>query len=357
MKILHIADLHLEGGYNRVGNEKNKLLKEEGLDYFYQTLEIAKNEQVSAVLLCGDLFDKLSVRVSTRKEILKQISALPDIKFFYCLGNHDHKLLFEDEKPENLIIFSTDFEKYELGDVVIGGSSVLKFSKRDFVDKIDFEKGKLNILMLHAYLSASKFDDCLSFEVKELKNKNIDYLALGHVHTRSDGKIDDRGIWVYSGNGGKYGFGNYPRGCVIINIDGGKITWERRDFKQKRRFIDVQTDISDCKDSKDIEKAISLSLAECKKTDFVRVFLKGEYDEEIYKNIPYLIDKFGDNYFYFDIRDDSKLRIDIERLQYETLSLKAELIKLVLAADLTDEEKEKCIKLGVSALRGEEVDV
>lgn len=357
MKILHVADLHLEGGYNRVGNEKNKLLKEEGLDYFYQALDLAKKEKVEAVLLCGDLFDKLSVRVSTRKEVLKQISTLSDIKFFYCLGNHDHKLLFEEEKPENLIIFSTDFEKYDMGEVVIGGSSVLKFSRRDFADKINFDRDRINILMLHAYLSSSKFDDCLSFEIKELKNKNIDYLALGHIHTRDDGKIDDRGIWVYSGNGGKYGFGDYPRGCVVVEINAGKITWKRHNFVDKRHFIDVNVDISSCESGKDVEKSIASNLLKCKSADFVRVFLKGEYDENIYKNIPYLIEKFENGYFYFDIRDDSKLRIDIDKLKNETLSLKAEFIKLVLETDLTDEEKEKCIKLGISALRGEEVDV
>lgn len=355
MKILHVADLHLDGGYNKVGNEKNKLLKEEGLDYFYQTLKLAQNEGVSAVLLCGDLFDKLSARISTRREILKQISLLPDIKFFYCLGNHDHKLLFEGEKPENLIIFSTDFEKYDLGDVVIGGSSVLKFSKRDFVDKIDFEKNRKNILMLHAYLTSSRFDDCLSFEAKELKNKHIDYLALGHVHTRSEGKIDDRGIWVYSGNGGKYGFGDYPRGCVILTIDRDNIQWERRDFVSKRQFIEVDADISNCKDSKDIESEIKNRAVNCKKSDFVRVYLRGECDEDICKNITYLIEKFTDDYFYFDIKDKSKLRIDVDKLKNETLSLKAEFIKLVLEMDLTDEEKEKCISLGINALRGEEV--
>lgn len=358
MKILHVADLHLEGGYNRVGSEKNKLLKAEGLDYFSQVLGIAESEHASAVLLCGDLFDRLSVRVSFRKEITNQIAAHPDIKFFYCLGNHDHKLLFEDEKPDNLIIFSTDFEKYDLGEVVIGGSSVLKFSRRDFIDKIDFDKNRLNILMLHAYLSSTSYDDCLSFEVKELKNKNIDYLALGHIHTRSDGKIDERGVWVYSGNGGKYGFGNYPKGCVILTIENGKISWERRDFVSKRNFVDAYVDISACQDSKDIEAAIKNTLKNCSHNDLVRVFLKGEYDEDIYKNIQYLIEKLSDDYFYFDIRDDSKLRIDIERLKNETLSLKAELIKLVLdRQDLTDEEKEKCIKLGISALRGEEVEV
>lgn len=35
--------------------------------------------------------------------------------------------------------------------------------------------------------------------VSKLRNKNIDYLALGHIHTFTSIKIDDRGTGVYSG--------------------------------------------------------------------------------------------------------------------------------------------------------------
>ena len=97
MKILQVSDLHLEGGYNRVGSEKNKILKEEGLDSFAQTIEIAKKEGVEVVLICGDLFDKLVVRKSIKKFVVDKISSVPQIKFFYCLGNHDHKSIFEDD--------------------------------------------------------------------------------------------------------------------------------------------------------------------------------------------------------------------------------------------------------------------
>ncbi len=357
MKILHVADLHLEGGYYRVNNEKNKQLKEEGLGFFTQVLEVAKKEDVKAVLLCGDLFDKLVVRKSTKKFVLDGIASLPEIKFFYCLGNHDHKLLFDDDYPKNLIIFSTGFEKYDLGEVTIGGSSVIKFVKRDFLSNMIFDKLKLNILMLHAYLSSKQYDDCLTLEANDLKGKNIDYLALGHIHKRMEGKIDSRGEWVYSGNGGKYGFGEYPRGYVMIEVKDGKLSWERRDFKLTRNFYDVPVDITDCHSYDDLKNLIAKSLKNMGSQNFVRVIFKGEYDEDFEKHKDMLLETFEDKYFYFDIRDDSIIHIDIEKVKKETLSLKAELIKLIYASDLTDEEKAECIKLGIGALRGEEVEI
>lgn len=357
MKILHVADLHLEGGYARVGSEKNKLLKEEGLSLFEQLIDVAKKEKMSAVLLCGDLFDKLNVRKSTKKFVASQISACPEIKFFYCLGNHDHKSLFEEDCPENLIIFPTEFTKYDLGEVVIGGNSVVKYVKSDFVRSVDFDKDRLNIFMLHACLSSANYDDCLTFEVKDLKNKNIDYLALGHIHTRMEGKIDERGEWVYAGNGCKYGFGNYPRGYVLIDIQDGKLSWERRNFKTARNFFDEYVDISACENAMNIKMLIAQKVAEIGKENFVRVFLKGECNENFEKHIQMLIEEFSERFFYFDIRDESKIRLDLEKIAAETLSLKAELIKLVYASDLLEEDKSACIKAGLSALRGEEVEI
>lgn len=357
MKILHVADLHLEGGYNRVGNEKNKILKEEGLLFFEQLVSAAKSEKAEAVMICGDLFDKLAVRKSTIKYITERIAQNPGIKFFYCLGNHDHKLAFEEDRPENLIIFPPEFTKYDLGEVVIGGNSVIKYVKRDFVGSVDFDKNRLNIFMLHAHLSSANYDDCLTFEVKDLKNKNIDYLALGHVHTRMEGKIDERGEWVYAGNGGKYGFGNYPRGYIIIEVKDGKLSWERKNFKLLRNFYDVDVDISTCENFKDLKARILESTQKIGRENFVRVVFKGECEENFEKHTQMLIDEFSEKFFYFDIRDESKIKIDLEKIAAETLSLKAEMIKLIFASNLSDAQKDACVKAGISALRGEEVEI
>lgn len=357
MKIIHVSDLHLEGGYNRVGPEKNKLLREESLQLFAGLVEYAKQNGVEVIMICGDLFDKLVVRKSTFKFVTDTIRSAPDVKFFYCLGNHDHESMFDEDIPKNLTIFPVEFAKYDLGEVVIGGSSVIKYTHRDFVKAIDFEKDKLNILMLHAYLSSSKFDDCLTFEIKDLKNRNIDYLALGHIHTRMNGRIDERGEWVYSGNGAEYGFGNYPRGFVLIEIIDGKLAWKRIDFRPKRNFLDKYVYLDGIETFKQLEEQVKLAIKDVSSDDFVRVFFKGECEEELDKRIDSLIDKFEDKFFYFDIRDESKIKIDVEKCKKESLSLKAEMINLILDADMTDEEKQLCIKMGIEALRGEEVEI
>ena len=52
-------------------------------------------------------------------------------------------------------------------------------------------------------------------EVYELKNKNIDYLALGHVHKYKMEKLDNRGIYCYSGCLEGRGFDECgDKGCV-----------------------------------------------------------------------------------------------------------------------------------------------
>lgn len=340
-----------------MGNEKNKILKEEGLSFFEQVVEIAKKENVSAVLVCGDLFDKLIVRKSIMKFVSDKISSCPEIKFFYCLGNHDHKLLFEENRPDNLIVFPAEFTKYDLGEVVIGGNSVVKYVKSDFARSVDFDKDRLNILMLHAYLANATYDDCLTFEVKDLKGRNVDYLALGHVHTRMEGKIDERGEWVYAGNGGKYGFGNYPCGYVMIEVKEGKLSWQRRDFELKRNFFEEYIDISSCENVSDIKRLISERTQKIGKDNLLRIVLCGECEEGLEKHLQILEEQFSEKFFYFEISDKTKIKIDLQKIAAETLSLKAEMIKLICSSNLSDEDKAVCIKAGLSALRGEEVEI
>ncbi len=355
MKIMHIADIHIEFMSNKLEKEKSKLLREEGVSHFAEIIKEARLQKVDVVLLCGDLFDRTIVRKSTIKFVLDQIAENRDIKFFYCLGNHDHKLLFEGEIPENLTIFPTHFEKFDLGEVVIGGNSVQKYSKANFVNQIDFDEHRLNILMLHVYLVNGHFDDCLTFEVKELKNKNIDYLALGHIHKASEGKIDDRGEWVYSGIGASLSFDDNKIGYVLINVKDGKVSWERKSLKCKRTFHRISVDISDCNDFLSIKTKIQQALSNIKNSDLVQVILTGEVDEELDKKTEIIFDELSKQYFYFELKDNTKIKIDIQKIKKETLSLKSEFINLVYESNLSEQEKESCIKLGVASLRGEEV--
>lgn len=355
MRLVHISDLHLEGGFNRLSSDKNRLLRDESLQRFSDIIAFARKNGVSAVLICGDLFDKLSVRKSTLKYVLDAIREASEIKFFYCLGNHDHQTSFEGELPENLVIFPVEFVKYDLGEVVIGGVSVLKYSNSDFLKDVRFDKNRLNIFMLHANL-ASKSGDVLNLDIRDLKNRNIDYLALGHIHTRLNGKIDERGEWVYAGNGGEYSFGDHQQGFVLLEVHGGEISWQRVDFA-KRKFLEIELPLDGIENFSQLEHEAEERLKNAGSQNFVRLVLSGECDEQLDKRLPLLTEKFSDKFFYFEVLDKSKIKIDIEKCKLEKLSLKAELIGLIAASQLSENQKEEAIKIGIAALRGEEVEV
>lgn len=355
MKIMHVADVHVESAYIKPGKQKSALLRDESVQRFADIVAEAKKQKVDVVLICGDLFDRTVVRKSTIKFVLDQIAQNKDIRFFYCLGNHDHKLLFDGEIPKNLTIFPTNFEKYDLGEVVIGGNSVRKYSRAEFAKQVDFDENKINILMLHAFLSSANIDDCLCFDIKDLKNKNINYLALGHVHENLNGRIDDRGEWVYSGNSGGYGFDWNAFGYVLLQVQNGVLSWQRKLLPTKRRFLSYEVDISSCQNFIEIENLIKQTLQPANSNDLVRVILTGKIDEDLDKKPEVILSDFADDYFYFELHDHTSIKIDIKKIQSEKLSLKAEFVNLIYQSDLSDQQKQDCIKLGIACLRGEEI--
>ncbi len=363
MKILHCSDLHLESAYNVVAKEYYRQLKDEALESFAFLCNYARENDIEAVLICGDLFDGTNVRKSAIKYIFQQVASVSDITFYYICGNHDAKLNLDlPEKPENFLIIGESFMRFDIGDrVSIGGVSLSKQNVENFYDEIEFEDKRFNIFMLHADTMIGNHDPSQysNVDINKLKGKNINYLALGHIHKRSEGKLDERGIYCNSGNFGNYGFGEETeRGFVVIDINNSTINVARHIVPQKRNFVVLAVDISKFGSEKVFDEAIARVLISQKREDFVRVKLTGYFDESFDKRIDYLLSKYKDRFFYFEIKDESKLSIDLEKIKQEKLSLKYEFLSQVFAQyDLTDEMKNKIAYAGIQALRGEDITV
>lgn len=363
MKILHCSDLHLESAYNVVAKEYYRQLKDEALESFAFLCKYAKENGVEAVLICGDLFDGTSVRKSAIKFIFQQVQSVEDITFYYICGNHDAKLNLDlPEKPENFLIIGESFMRFDVDEnVSIGGVSLSKQNIENFYDDIEFEDNRFNIFMLHADTALGNHDPSQfsNVDIEKLKGRKINYLALGHIHKRSEGKLDDRGIYCNSGNFGNYGFGEETeRGFVVIDINGTNINVARHVVPQKRNFIVLSVDISKFDTEKNFDEAIARVLMSQKRDDFVRVKLTGYFDESFDKKIDYLMSKYKDRFFYFDIKDESKLSIDLEKIKQEKLSLKYEFLSQVFSQEgLTEEMQNKIAYAGIQALRGEDITV
>ena len=89
----------------------------------------------------------------------------------------------------------------------------------------------------------------------------------------------------------------------------------------------------------------------------MRVELTGRISPDAPRpNTDRLTELFGKGYFYLEVRDHT--RLDIRPEQYaDSLSLKGEFVRRVMAADLDEAERDAILQAGLAALRGEEDEV
>jgi DNA repair exonuclease SbcCD nuclease subunit len=190
--------------------------------------------------------------------------------------------------------------------------------------------------------------------LKQLKNKNIDYLALGHIHKYKQEKLDNRGIYCYSGCLEGRGFDECgEKGFVLLDVENGKIQTTFIPCSQ-RILCEVYVDITGATQTNEIEEKIKEQIKEIPKTSLVKIILTGEVELGSERDIKYLTQKIKDYFYFVKIYDRPKIKIDYMKWQYD-VSLKGEFIRLVLKQDLTDEEKNKIISTGIKALSGEEL--
>ena len=152
MKIIHSADQHLDSKMEaNLSKEKAKERNAEIRKTFVRMVDYAEENQVAAILLAGDLFDRKIVSKTDQEVVKNAIDTHPDIDFFYIRGNHDDNsfLASLDEKPDNLKLFEDKFTSYQIkdSDVYITGAELT--GSGSIYNTLSLNMDKFNIVMLH----------------------------------------------------------------------------------------------------------------------------------------------------------------------------------------------------------------
>lgn len=346
MKIVHIADVHLGASNRKLSSSLQKSLKLENANRLKLVFEYADKIKAGAIVISGDLFHSKNPSNQLIKFFGEIVSACK-IPVFYVKGNHDEDFIFSEElKGKNFIIFDKEFSSIQLEDnVVISGQSGSDLQIKNL------DQSKFNIVLLHGDIH-SKGNDFIDLSL--CKNKNIDYLALGHIHSFENGKLDQRGRFVYPGCLTGNGFDECgEKGFVVFDTLSSEIQFTAINGK---KFVIEKLDISNFKGYNDIDLKIENLLKNYSFEDFIRLEFIGEYEEEQDKFIGILTNKFSNLYSYFEIIDKSKIKLDPQKLRQEILSFKSEFLKLVFEdSTLDEEEKNQICRLGISALRGDDL--
>lgn len=358
MKIIHCSDLHLDSKMeSNLDKDKARQRKNEILLSFQNMLDYANENNVKVIIIAGDLFDKSKVSVKAKNMVKDAILANPKIDFIYLKGNHDEENIMTDEIPNNLKIFNGDnWTSYRYDEnIVITGIEFGKKDNYEIYKSLMLNQNDFNIVVLHGQEAnyADKKDKTEIINIKELKNKNIDYLALGHIHKYKKEKLDNRGIYCYSGCLEGRGFDECgDKGFVVLDIENNKLNTEF--IKNSiRNLEEVEVDITDTMTTTEVERRIDEKLKNMSKDNLIKVILVGKVDIDSERDIDYLWRIYNNEFYFLKIYDKTTLKINY--LDYENdVSLKGEFIRMVLKENLSDEEKKQIIITGIKALSGED---
>ena len=205
----------------------------------------------------------------------------------------------------------------------------------------------MNIVTLHGDIRGE-------IDLRRLAGKNIDYLALGHLHTYARGAIDERGVYAYSGCLEGRGFDECGgKGFVILETSASAAGRRRiaSEFivSSLRRLEEYRVDVSAAKDDFDARR-IAENAISARSCDLVRAVLTGEVSFDRLALETTVREALERKYFCATVKDETRAKCDFSLIAKEN-SLRGEFVRQALARqDMSAEEKDAAIRLGLNAL-------
>ncbi len=236
LRFLHAADIHLDSPLKGLAKhegsaaESIRTATRAALD---QLVGLAIDEQVSFLIIAGDLYDGDWRDYRTGLFFASQMGRLyaAGIPVYLLHGNHDARSQITRRLtlPGNVHVFgSRKPQSFEIDglNVFLHGQS---FSQRDVTDNLALNypqpvNGAFNIGVLHTGLGGmGGHENYAPCSLAELINKGYDYWALGHVHRAE--VLNTRPHIVFPGNlQGRHVRETGAKGASLVTVENGEIT-------------------------------------------------------------------------------------------------------------------------------------
>ena len=311
IKLLHVADLHLDSPFEGLGESKAAVRRTEQRQLLYRIAQLAHNEKVQLVLLAGDLLDSDSAYAETGEELVKALGGI-EAPVIISPGNHDFYSARSPyarlKLPDSVHIFKSPriecVELPGLGVRVWGAAFTDKYSG-GMLRGFSAEKtaGVLDIMCIHGEVNAASAYNPVTED--EIAASGMDYIAFGHIHAGSG--LKKAGSCYYSWPGCPEGRGFDETGekyVSIVSFGDGKCSVEPVNIA-RRRYEILSVDLT----GRDPLEAVSEVLPDGTENDIYRLILRGETEEA--PDVSALRAAFEERFFSLQIRDETSLRRDV----------------------------------------------
>lgn len=273
-RFLHAADIHLDTPMTGVGGDLSRraesapvmdILRDASLNAWDNLINLAVEQDVDFVVLAGDIYDGAERGVRAARRFVKGVEVLDQhgVQTFVVHGNHDPvegSTLGSSSLPASVKVFEPgepQIAEVRRGDellaVVHGVSFRTRKEERNLARTFSrSQQHCFQLGLLHANVGGNLAHDNYSpCTVDDLATANLDYWALGHIHSR-DVHHESWGWWAYPGN--LQGRSRKPsergsKGALLVEVDGTQLVGEPRFIPcDVVRFAEPAVDVSECDD-------------------------------------------------------------------------------------------------------------
>ncbi|KUP95138.1 metallophosphoesterase family protein [Thermobifida cellulosilytica] len=366
MKLLHAADLHVDSplrGLSRYEGAPAEQLRGATRRALENLVDLALAEEVTAVLLAGDVYDGDWPDYNTGLFFARQMGRLhdADIPVYLIAGNHDAQNSMTRtltlSLPGNVHYFPTDRPDTAVDErrgLAVHGQG---FARRDVRDNLaahypEPRSGLFNVGLLHTALSGREgHEPYAPCSVDQLVDHGYEYWALGHVHQRRVEYDADVKV-VFPGNiQGRHANEAGAKGCTLVTVDGRHRVADLRhhDLDTAARWHDLRVDVRAARDLPDVFRAVTEQLdkelaadTEPDRVHAVRVTVEGPTDahEQLHRDQESLL---------HELRSHAAQRADtwVEKLRVKT-SPPEEHLDAAHADELVRDLRQTAQRLGTS---------
>lgn len=351
--LLAVGDIHFDAP-SVLGEDESAKLEKHKKDAFKKAVDEAIARNVTAMFICGDLYDENAVSFETliflRKNFLKL--AANNIKVLYAHGKSDQGPAPDLIKTNNLVEFSHEVERYDLTSAQAVPEAIINSCGYTsnaglFVDQFE-EKGS-NYPTIGMMYAPEGFSNQGSFILDGFSSLNYDLFILGGYHHYIAIRAEHNIIYVGSPTG--TWFGDKAGGALYAEVnDYGQIVLDKISLSDVT-WHDIElsniseTDVGTLKRKIEIEIQ---SVVENTKDAFVKVVLSGRcyladtLTDEVLDEIKNELSNTLDLTIHIQ---KQKLLSVLPKTLFDTTSPFVESVKIIDAIKKDDDKFDKAIEI------------
>ncbi len=367
VKILHCADIHL-GAPQRFLGAAAESRQIETLMTFEKITRTAKEKAVDLLLIAGDLFDNIQPEKGLADRVFRALADIAPIRVGIVAGNHDPLTAdspYKQELPKNVFVFGGENKMITFDDLKVhlygrSFTGVYLTGESSFPIRPP-QDDYCNILLLHGDTAGDLNVPYNGITTEFLAGCGMDYVALGHIHARSEILRAGATHYAYPGCPEGQGFDETgEKGILFGTVDQGSVSLEFLPMC-RRQHLCVTLDLTGCNDPAKIVSMIPQVLNERFGDGFAehlyKITLTGALPEETTISLNEIESRLNETVYFAKVNDQTTVAVDLETLANEP-TLKGifarQFAELKAKADPEQSELlDLALDLGLKAFRSE----